>query len=120
MSDNPYENAAILIADDDPNARFMLREFLEEEGYRVVEAEDGTQALQLYDETYPALVLLDAMMPSPDGFQVCEEIQQLPGRKRSPVLMITGLDDQPSVDRAFEVGAVDYVTKPIHWAVLRQ
>ena len=120
MSDNPYENALILIADDDPNARFMLREFLEEEGYRVSEAEDGIQALDLYNEMYPALVLLDAMMPSPDGFEVCSEIQSHPDRKRAPVLMITGLDDQASVDHAFEVGAVDYVTKPINWAVLRQ
>lgn len=120
MSDNPYENAAILIADDDPNARFMLREFLEEEGYQVCEAEDGVRALELYDETYPALVLLDAMMPSPDGFEVCNDIQNRPGRKRSPVLMITGLEDQASVDHAFAVGAVDYVTKPINWAVLRQ
>src|SRR5262249_32846270 len=113
MTDNPYGNASILIADDDPNARFMLREFLEEEGYRVTEAENGVQALALYQEAYPSLVLLDAMMPSPDGFQVCSEIQMFPQRKRAPVLMITGLDDQASVDRAFEVGAVDYVTKPI-------
>src|SRR6266404_595644 len=113
MSDNPYENALILIADDDPNSRFMLREFLEEEGYRVIEAEDGIQALDLYNEMYPALVLLDAMMPSPDGFEVCAEIQSHPDRKRAPVLMITGLDDQASVDHAFEVGAIDYVTHMI-------
>jgi two-component system, sensor histidine kinase and response regulator len=120
MTDNPYENASILIADDDPNARFMLREFLEEEGYRVTEAADGVQALALYEEAYPSLVLLDAMMPTSDGFEVCTQIQLYPSRKRAPVLMITGLNDQSSVDRAFEVGATDYVTKPINWAVLRQ
>jgi signal transduction histidine kinase len=98
----------------------MLREFLEEEGYRVSEAENGAQALALYDEVYPSLVLLDAMMPPPDGFEVCAEIQHYPSRKRAPVLMITGLNDQESVDRAFEVGALDFVTKPINWAVLRQ
>jgi PleD family two-component response regulator len=66
------------------------------------------------------LVLMDAVMPGMDGFECCEQLRQLPGGELTPVLMITGLDDSESLDRAYEVGAADYITKPIHWAVLRQ
>src|SRR5579859_6519604 len=110
----------ILVADDDPTARFMLSQTVLSEGYQVVEATDGAEALHMIEQARPALVLLDALMPSLDGFEVCLELQKLPEAKRPPVLMITGLEDRESVDRAFAVGAVDYVTKPIHWPVLRQ
>lgn len=66
------------------------------------------------------MVLLDARMPVMDGFACCIEIQALAGGQSTPVLMITSLEDEDSVDRAFEAGATDYITKPIHWAVLRR
>src|SRR5262249_50858541 len=66
------------------------------------------------------LILLDAIMPKKDGFEICANLQLVPATERPPVLIITGLEDEESVDRAFEVGAVDYVTKPMHWPVLRQ
>ena len=66
------------------------------------------------------MVLLDGIMPVMDGFASCAALRELLGELCPPVLMITALDDRESVDKAFAVGATDYVTKPIHWAVLRQ
>jgi diguanylate cyclase (GGDEF)-like protein len=110
----------ILIADDDQVTRLLLREFFEKEGYSVVEARNGNECLAAYQCNQSDIVLLDALMPGMDGFDCCKKLQTLPGSKHTPVLMITGLEDESSIDRAFEVGAADYLTKPIHWAVLRQ
>jgi len=68
--------------------------------------------LDAYLRLQPDIVLLDAIMPVMDGFSCCSHLQLLPGGDRTPILMITGLDDQDSVDQAFEAGAIDYVTKP--------
>ncbi len=116
-SDHP---PLILIADDDKTTRIWLRHAMEQEGYQVVEAIDGAACLTAFSTLKPDVVLLDAMMPNVDGFTCCKKIQELPGGSSTPVLVITGLEDQESVDQAFAAGAADYVTKPIHWAVLRQ
>ena len=110
----------ILIADDDKTTRMGLRQAMEQEGYQVVEAINGENCVAIFSRLHPDVVLLDAIMPIMDGFACCARIQQLQGSTRTPVLMITGLEDQDSVDQAFTAGAVDYITKPIHWAVLRQ
>jgi serine phosphatase RsbU (regulator of sigma subunit)/CheY-like chemotaxis protein len=121
MSHSIHSNSAlILIVDDDRFTRIMLRQILEKEGNRVEEVENGEQCLATYAQLQPDMVLLDAMMPEMDGFTCCSKLQTLMGCDRTPILMITGLDDQTSVDRAFEAGAVDYVTKPIHAPVLRR
>jgi diguanylate cyclase (GGDEF)-like protein len=110
---------------------------MEKEGYQVVEAANGEQGIEVYQRLKPHLVLLDALMPVMDGFTCCTKLQTLSsgssqegealadltsaqGASPTPVLMITNLNDQESVDRAFEVGATDYVMKPIHLPVLRQ
>ncbi len=110
----------ILIVDDDLFMRKILVRYLERENYCVIEAADGMEALELYQERQPDMILLDAMMPILDGFECCSRLQELPNGDHTPVLIITALEDRESVDRAYEVGASDYVTKPIHWAVLRQ
>ncbi|MEP0872061.1 PleD family two-component system response regulator [Trichocoleus desertorum AS-A10] len=113
----------VLIVDDDPLMRLQLKRAMKQLGYRVAEATDGTQGLDLYLQLHPDLVLLDALMPVMDGFTCCTQLQALPiaGQvEPAPVLMITALEDEASVDRAFAAGAADYVTKPIHWAVLNQ
>jgi diguanylate cyclase (GGDEF)-like protein len=110
----------VLVIDDDQFTRLQLRKLLERENYRVVEAASGQQGLNLYSQLKPDLVLLDALMSEMDGFTCCARLQALSKYHAAPILMITGLEDQASVDRAFEAGASDYVTKPIHWAVLRQ
>jgi two-component system, cell cycle sensor histidine kinase and response regulator CckA len=89
-------------------------------GLAVVEAEDGMQAVQAYRRLRPALVLLDLLMPEMDGFSVCAELRRLPTEERTPILIMTGLDDEASIRRAYQVGATDFITKPISRMVLGQ
>ncbi|MDZ8262295.1 PleD family two-component system response regulator [Nostoc sp. ChiQUE01b] len=110
----------VLIVDDEPFIRLILRHFLEREGYQIAEAQNGIEAINVFNQLHPDIILLDAIMPDMDGFECCTQLELLDCNKRTPVLMITGLEDQESVDRAFAVGAIDFVTKPIHWPVLRQ
>ncbi len=110
----------ILIVDDEKTIRLILRRILEKDGYQVIEANNGEKCLEICQKQLANMVLLDAMMPAMDGFTCCSKLHKLLGENSPPVLMITVLDDQASVDLAFQVGATDYVTKPIHWAVLRQ
>jgi CheY-like chemotaxis protein/nitrogen-specific signal transduction histidine kinase len=110
----------ILIVDDDEVVRQILCEKVQQDGYQVRTARNGEEAIFIYQEIQPDLVLMDGLMPGMDGFECCERLKQLPGGDLTPVLMITGLDDNTSLDRAYAVGAADYITKPIHWAVLRQ
>lgn len=113
-------SSLILVVDDDSSFRALLRFAMEEEGYQVAEAKNGEDCLAQFARLQPNLVLLDAVMPVMDGFICCSQLHTLPAAQHTPILMITVLDDQDSVDQAFAVGATDYVTKPIHWAVLRQ
>ncbi|MDA3869949.1 MAG: EAL domain-containing protein [Gammaproteobacteria bacterium] len=112
------ERPIILLADDDPSIRLMIRHVLEAEEYDIVEAEDGLDAIRAVEKQHPALILLDAVMPGLDGFATCKQIKER-GHADIPVIMITGLDDDASVERAYDVGAIDYITKPIKWAVLK-
>jgi two-component system, cell cycle response regulator len=108
----------VLVVDDDLVIQMQLRHAMQKEGYQVLVASDGKAALDIYQASKPDIVLLDAMMPVMDGFSCCSQLQTL--NPNTLVLMITGLNDQDSVNKAFAVGAVDYITKPIHWAVLKQ
>jgi CheY-like chemotaxis protein len=110
----------LLVVDDDEVVRSMLVENLAQEGYQIAQARNGEAALVVYQQIQPDMVLLDGIMPVMDGFECCLKLQELPGGPQTPVLIITGLEDNSYVDRAFAVGAADYITKPLHWAVLRQ
>jgi CheY-like chemotaxis protein/nitrogen-specific signal transduction histidine kinase len=116
----PHSPPLILIVDDDEIVRQLLCEKIQQDGYQVRTARNGEEAIVIYQEIQPDLVLMDGVMPAMDGFECCEQLQKLPGGDLTPVLMITGLDDNASLDRAYAVGAADYITKPIHWSVLRQ
>jgi diguanylate cyclase (GGDEF)-like protein/PAS domain S-box-containing protein len=109
----------LLVVDDDMVIRSMLQRLLSEQGYSVIEAANGAEALSAFEHHAPDMVLMDAAMPVLDGFVACEEMKKSPRGKNTPVLMITALHDEESVDQAFSAGAVEYITKPIHWAVLR-
>ena len=110
----------VLVVDDDEATRTLLRRVMEHDGYRVAEAVDGRQAVTAYIALHPDIVLLDAIMPGMEGFDACAELRTAPGGERTPVLMITSLDDKASIDRAFAAGASDYVTKPFNWPGLRE
>lgn len=134
----------ILVADDDKTIRLLLRAVMEQEGYQVVEVTNGEDCIEAYINIKPDIVLLDALMPVMDGFSCCKQLLQIAKNnlisaladldtdsalgssliskmwEHTPILMITSLDDEESVNRAFEAGATDFITKPIHLAVLRQ
>ncbi len=108
----------ILVVDDDAAGRRLTRATLSRAHFTVSEAADGRQALDLLAQQLPDLVLMDVSMPVMDGFAACVELRKLPGGARVPVIMMTGLDDVQSIERAFEVGASDFITKPINWTIL--
>ncbi|RJX18010.1 MAG: GGDEF domain-containing response regulator [Desulforudis sp.] len=118
-SSETNDKPLILIVDDSRYLRLKLRQVLEGDGYTVAEAEDGQQALSIFKRFQPDLVLMDCVMPVMNGLSACAQMQAFPGGNRTPVIMITGLSDDNAVDDAFNAGATDYITKPIHWAVLR-
>lgn len=113
------ESPLLLVAEDDPVVRLMLTRFLQRHGFQVVAVENGSAAVAEFDRQHPEMVLLDARMPDMDGFTACAEIKKRPFAATVPILMITALNDDQSVDQAFQAGAVDFITKPIHWAILR-
>lgn len=126
---SPTKAPLVLVVDDDRSMRAILKGIIAKEGYRVIEAKNGIEAIVAFQTHQPDLVLLDALMPDMDGFNCCQHIRSLPDssnsgavavQQQTPILMITALDDPTSVDRAFAAGATDYITKPINWAVLRQ
>ncbi|HOX44961.1 MAG TPA: response regulator [Myxococcota bacterium] len=102
----------ILVVDDDAINLNLMREICEAAGYLVSEAHDGYQALESARQSCPDLVLLDIMMGSKDGFQVCRELRAEPSTARVPVILVTAVDDSESMVRGIELGAEDYVTKP--------
>jgi PAS domain S-box-containing protein len=108
----------VLVVDDDITLRFLARESLEQAGFTVEEAEDGALVLAAFERLQPDIVLLDIDMPQVDGFTVCATLRQMPSGEHTPVLMMTGLDDVESINRAYEVGATDFITKPINWLIL--
>ncbi|WP_455211525.1 hybrid sensor histidine kinase/response regulator [Kaarinaea lacus] len=108
----------ILVVDDDPMLRNLIKLRLKRRGYVVYEADDGEQAVTAFHQCLPEIVLMDANMPGVDGFAATQAIKNLPEAKNTPIIMVSGLEDDESVDRAFEVGAVEYITKPICWPLL--
>ncbi|MEO0490134.1 MAG: response regulator, partial [Cyanobacteria bacterium J06659_2] len=109
---------SILLVDDDAVSRTFVKAVLTRHGYSVLEASQGIEGLQVYQACLPALVILDARMPGMDGFECCRAMRQLPGGRHIPILMVTGLGDEESVNQAFEAGATDFVSKPVKMPVL--
>jgi len=115
LDDSP---ARLLIVDDDPSNVELLAELFDED-YEVLFATDGLKALELAARTMPDLVLLDVMMPGIDGFEVCRQLKANRATAQILVIFITGMGDMDAETRGLELGAVDYVSKPINPAVVR-
>lgn len=113
-----YTRSVVLVADDDPTIRLLISESLCGAGYQVEEAEDGEQALAILRVMKADLIILDVTMPGKTGFEICAELRHMSGYESIPVLMTTGHDDVASISKALEVGASDFLTKPINWALL--
>lgn len=101
----------ILVVDDEPNIVALLRLYLEKEGFAVIAARDGDEALALHQRHDPDLVILDLMLPKQDGFDVCRELRRRGG---TPILMLTARSDDVDSIVGLELGADDYVTKPFN------
>ena len=106
------EKATILVADDDPKVRELLRIFLEKVGYRVILAGNGTEAISMAQENVPDVILVDVMMPQMDGFEVCRQLRNDTRIGHVPILMLTSRSALGDKLSGFESGADDYVTKP--------
>ena len=118
MASSKQECPLVLVVDDDSTVRLLARESLEQAGFKVEEAENGLQAFFAFESQRPQIVLLDLMMPEMDGFDVCLALRRLEGGDRVPILVMTSMDDVESINRAYEAGATDFITKPINWVIL--
>jgi class 3 adenylate cyclase len=112
------EQGSILVVDDDPVNRLLLSGSLERRGLQVTTAEDGSQALELTRAAGFDVILLDVVMPKMDGYQVLERLKADPALRHIPVVMVTSVDDADSAVRCIELGADDYLSKPIDPVVL--
>ena len=108
------KTAKILVVDDTPQNVKLLADMLTVEGYAVVTAENGTQALDKVEADSPDLVLLDIMMPGMDGYEVCRKIRENPDTEILPVVMVTALDPSTERVKGIEAGADDFLGKPIN------
>lgn len=106
-------DTAIMAVDDDPDALDIVRTYLESKGYRVITATDGREALAKLEETRPALVLLDVMMPEIDGWEVARTIKNHPEFGDVRVVMLTARSDFTDKQEGLRAGADDYIVKPI-------
>ena len=102
----------ILLVDDEPSIRETVSFILEMEGYRVVTAENGDDALEQIRRLQPPVVLLDAMMPRRDGFDVCRTVKSDPKLASTKIVMLTALGQKADQERAMAAGADFYMTKP--------
>jgi diguanylate cyclase (GGDEF)-like protein len=119
MLEVPAESAAeILVVDDDPDVRTFVRAVLETDGYEVTEAASGQEAIQRLRIRRPALVLLDVMMPTMDGYAAAHAIKREPG-PFVPVILLTALDDPASRAKGINAGADEVLAKPVHPFELR-
>ena len=107
--------ATILIVEDEFDIRELLEAYLTNEGYKVIAAEDGEEALERFHDGNPDLVLLDLLLPGLDGFQVCRAIRE---ESDLPVIMLTALGSEQSELKGFDLRVDDYIAKPFSMPVL--
>ena len=103
----------ILIVEDDPKSLMLARDLLQVSGYKTIEATDGEQGVELAKSKKPDLILMDIMMPKVDGYTACHEIKMDKATKAIPVVMLTSLDYELNKALGKDVGAAEYITKPV-------
>jgi DNA-binding response OmpR family regulator len=108
----------VLLADDDATHRKVIQKVLEQSNYRVITAENGKEAIDQVAKYNPDVVLLDVETPELDGYSACKIIRARKTDREIPIFIITSRDDPESVERAYKMGATDFITKPIALPVL--
>ncbi len=119
MKSSDPQKTQILIVDDDPAVGILAEASLADEHTQISIASDGETALRIIQSTPPSLLLLDVVMPVKGGFEVCQELLDDSYEQPFPIIMITGLDDEESIERAYKLGVTGFITKPINWLVLK-
>ena len=119
MADQAQPRDIVLLVDDSPEALGFLTDALEQSGFSVLIATSGSAALNIVERITPDLILLDAVMPSMDGFETCRKLKENAAVSQVPVIFMTGLTETEHVVHALESGGVDYLTKPINIDELR-
>jgi two-component system, HptB-dependent secretion and biofilm response regulator len=109
----------VLIADDNSSDRLILGTILRKEGHTVYVGQDGKEAVELFQQHQPDIVLLDAMMPIMDGYQAAIEIKKILGERFVPIIFLTSLTEIPALARCLEVGGDDFLTKPYNKIILQ-
>lgn len=108
----------ILVVDDDSTVRMLAQAALEQIGCRVSDAADGETALRMCGKWQPDLILLDVELPGMDGFEVCSTLRRNPDFVDVPIVMLTGREDDRSIQSAYDSGATDFIAKPVNWSLL--
>jgi len=112
--------AKILIVDDDEQATILLEKVLAIKGHQATTVNESSETIRVANATSPDLFLLDLMMPEPNGFEVCKMLRADPNFARTPIVIITAMDDNESKETAFDAGANDYLVKPFRMDDLAQ
>ncbi len=116
--DREITPARILVVEDNPVERTLVERMLQQAGFGVVAVERGRDAIEQALAQPPDLILLDALLPDIDGFDVCTQLRGDRRTRFTPIVILTGLDDMSSIERAYRVGATDFLSKPIKHALL--
>src|SRR5882724_5523311 len=109
----PEPRSIVLVVDDSPNTLRMLTDAIEGAGMTVLVALDGEQALSLIERITPDVILMDAVMPGLDGFEICRRLKRHSALSHVPIIFMTGLSETEDIIKGLDAGGVDYVTKPI-------
>lgn len=113
MSPSDDRSGTILVVDDDRNITHLIRRWLESDGHTVVVADTGTAALEAVRAQKPDVVLLDVVIPGPNGLEVCRQLKQDPATSQIPIVLMSGLQHPANWLRGRELGAVEFLLKPL-------
>ena len=113
------KKSKILVVDDEPNIREFLHSVLTEDGYEVITASDGLEALSIAVEQQPDLVLLDIMMPNLDGMETCRRLRAQPATRNVRIIILTAYNQRERLEESIRAGADDFLGKPVDLTELR-